>query len=119
VLAFGVVASLTGLHRANRRAVRTVYRPDPWRWPESATVASGLVATAAYTATAVLAPTSMLPGTNPLTWPALPMLPLLATLLAAAPAWIAPPVPTWGEASGGAAVRRGPTVSEPAEAVAA
>lgn len=119
LLGFGVVVSLTGLHRANRRAVRTVYRPDPWRWPETATVASGLVATAAYTAAAVLAPTSMLPVTSPLTWPALPLLPLLATLLAAAPALIAPPVPTWAEVSGAATVQREPTVSEPAEVVAA
>jgi energy-coupling factor transport system permease protein len=117
VLAFGIAMSLTGLHRANRRAVRTVYRPDPWRWPESATVASGLVATAAYTAAAVLAPTSMLPVTSPLTWPALPLLPLLATLLAAAPAWIAPPVPTWGEASDPVAVRRESAEPEATSAV--
>ena len=117
VLAFGIAMSLTGLHRANRRAVRTVYRPDPWRWPESATVAAGLVATAAYTATAVLTPASMLPVTNPLTWPALPLLPLLATLLAATPAWVAPPVPTWADADDSGPARREPTLTDPAPSV--
>ncbi len=92
LLALGVALSVTGLHRANRRAVRTVYRPDPWRWPETVTVASGFVAAAVYTAAAVAAPDVMLPTTNPLVWPALPLLPLIATLLASAPAWVAPPV---------------------------
>ncbi len=94
MLASGAALALTGLHRANRRAVRSVYRPDPWRWPESATVASGAVAAAVYTAAAVAFPADMLPTTSPLTWPALPLAPLLATLIAAAPAWVAPPVPS-------------------------
>jgi energy-coupling factor transport system permease protein len=119
VLAFGIAMSVTGLQRANRRAVRTVYRPDPWRWPETLAVASGLVATAVYTAAAVMAPTSMLPVTSPLTWPALPLLPLLATLLAAAPAWIAPPVPTSGAASGAGQGRGESTVPEAATTVRA
>ena len=62
----GIAMSLTGLHRANRRAVRTVYRPDPWRWPESATVASGLVAIALRTRQRPsLAPTSDAAGHHP------------------------------------------------------
>ncbi len=84
----------TGMRRANRRAVRTVYRPDPWRWPETWTVAAGVVALVAFTAQAWLDATSMLPATAPLVWPSLPLLPLVAVLVAAAPAWIAPPVPT-------------------------
>ena len=92
LLAIGVALTVAGLHRANRRAVRTVYRPDPWRWPETMTVAAGFTAAAVYTAVAVAAPAVMVPSTNPLIWPTLPLLPLIATLLAAAPAWIAPPV---------------------------
>jgi energy-coupling factor transport system permease protein len=92
-LGAGVALTLVGLRRANRRAVRTVYRPDPWRWPEHATVASGLLAAAVYAVVASLDPTAMLPATSPLAWPELPVLPLLATLLAAAPAWVSPPVP--------------------------
>lgn len=92
-LGAGVALTLVGLRRANRRAVRTVYRPDPWRWPEHTTVASGLLAAGVYAAVASLDPTAMLPATSPLVWPELPLLPLLATLLAAAPAWVTPPVP--------------------------
>jgi len=88
-----VALTLVGLRRANRRAVRTVYRPDPWRWPEHTTLASGLLAAGVYAAVASLDPTAMLPATSPLVWPELPLLPLLATLLAAAPAWVTRPVP--------------------------
>jgi energy-coupling factor transport system permease protein len=94
LLTTGAALALIGLHRANRRAVRSVYRPDPWRWPETITVASGVVAAAVYTAAAVAMPAEMLPVTNPLAWPALPLAPLLATLIAAVPAWAAPPVPS-------------------------
>lgn len=94
LLAVGAVFALGGLFRANRRAVRTVYRPDPWRWPETVTVASGVVAVTAFTVAAVAMPAAMLPVTSPLAWPALPLVPLLATLVAAAPAWAAPPVPS-------------------------
>jgi energy-coupling factor transport system permease protein len=92
-LGAGVALTLVGLRRANRRAVRTVYRPDPWRWPEHTTLASGLLAAGVYAAVASIDPTAMLPATSPLVWPELPLLPLLATLLAAAPAWVTPPVP--------------------------
>ena len=94
LLAVGAGLALTGLYRANRRAVRTVYRPDPWRWPETVTVAAAVATVAIYTVVAVASPATMSPATNPLTWPALPLVPLLATLLAAAPAMVAPPVPT-------------------------
>jgi energy-coupling factor transport system permease protein len=94
MLAAGVALTLAGLHRANRRAVRTVYRPDPWRWPEHLTVASGLLAAGVYAVVASVDPAAMLPATSPLVWPALPALPMAATLLAAAPARLTPPVPS-------------------------
>lgn len=120
-LALGVALSVAGLHRANRRAVRTVYRPDPWRWPETVTVASGFMATAAYTLVAVASPAVMLPTTNPLVWPALPLVPLVATLIAAAPAWVAPPVRTSDDMIDAPDARRRPQpmASEAPEPVAA
>jgi len=42
MLTLGCVAAIAGLVLAGRRVVRTVYRPDRWRWPELVVVASGL-----------------------------------------------------------------------------
>lgn len=47
MLAFGVAAAVAGLRTAGRRVERTRYRPDPWRWPETAVAASGVLAGAA------------------------------------------------------------------------
>jgi energy-coupling factor transport system permease protein len=44
MLALGALAALAGLLSAGRRVQRSRYRPDPWRWPELAVVAGGLVA---------------------------------------------------------------------------
>jgi energy-coupling factor transport system permease protein len=43
VLLVGVTVCVAGLAAAGRRVAHTVYRPDPWRWPETAVVATGLV----------------------------------------------------------------------------
>lgn len=42
MLLLGVAAAVAGLVLAGRRVGRTRYRPDPWRWPEGAVMASGL-----------------------------------------------------------------------------
>ncbi|WP_395657511.1 energy-coupling factor transporter transmembrane component T [Nocardioides sp.] len=42
MLALGVAAAVAGLFSSGRRVDRTRYRPDPWRWPELAVVASGV-----------------------------------------------------------------------------
>jgi len=44
MLGVGVAAAVAGLLTAGRRVGRTRYRPDPWRWPELAVVASGIAA---------------------------------------------------------------------------
>jgi energy-coupling factor transport system permease protein len=93
LLVAGVLALVAGLARSSRRAVRTVYRPDPWRWPESATVLSGAIALVACSSAVWVSPELMLPATSPLMWPALPVVALLGVLCALAPAWITPPVP--------------------------
>jgi energy-coupling factor transport system permease protein len=42
MLAVGVLAAGAGMFSAGRRVQRTRYRPDPWRWPELAVMASGV-----------------------------------------------------------------------------
>ena len=93
MLVGGLVLLGLGMHRANRRAVRTVYRPDPWRWPETSTAVTGVTALVACSVAAYLDPAVMLPMTTPLVWPELPLLPMAAILIAATPAWFTPPVP--------------------------
>lgn len=44
MLVLGVGLAAVGLVAAGRRVARTVYRPDPWRWEETAVAASGLAA---------------------------------------------------------------------------
>ena len=92
-LVIGVVVLLVGLVRSNRRAMRTVYRPDPWRWPETLTVLAGTAALVTCAVAAWTSPAVMLPATSPLMWPALPVVPLLGVLIAAVPAAATPPVP--------------------------
>jgi energy-coupling factor transport system permease protein len=41
MLVLGIVVAVAGLVSAGRRVERTRYRPDRWRWPELAIVASG------------------------------------------------------------------------------
>lgn len=42
MVGIGIAAAVAGLLSAGRRVERSRYRPDPWRWPELAVVASGL-----------------------------------------------------------------------------
>jgi len=98
-LGFGVTVALLGLRRANRRAIRTVYRVDPWRAPEWVTVTSGAVAAVALVVAGTTNPEALLPQTFPLVWPPLPIIPLLAICCALAPAWFAPLPPRSAGAS--------------------
>ncbi|MDH2414102.1 energy-coupling factor transporter transmembrane component T [Nocardioides sp. CER19] len=42
VLLLGVAVCVAGMAAAGRRVERTVYRPDPWRWPETAVALTGV-----------------------------------------------------------------------------
>jgi len=93
----GVVAAAAGLRLSGRRTVRTRYRPDPWAAPEWLVSGSGAVAAAGMVAAVVVAGSAESAGllllVSPVTWPALPLLPAAAVLVALLPAWVAPPVP--------------------------
>lgn len=47
MVVLGLLLAAAGLRSAGRRADRTTYRPDPWRWPETGVALSGLAAGAA------------------------------------------------------------------------
>jgi energy-coupling factor transport system permease protein len=93
-LLLGLAMAAGGLVLGGRRTRRTRYRPDPWALPEWLVAASGLGALAGLVATGVLNPGSLvLP--DPLAIPEVPLLAVLAVLLAATPAVVAPPTPRY------------------------
>ncbi|HVF03545.1 MAG TPA: energy-coupling factor transporter transmembrane component T [Frankiaceae bacterium] len=96
VLGFPAMAAGTALLgyalvRGSRRAARSRYRPDVWRWPEWAVCAAGLVPPVAL---ALVDPAALQPSTNPLVAPAVPLLAVLGVLVALAPAFVAPRPPS-------------------------
>ena len=93
MLGGGVLLAILGLRAAGRRSPRTAYRPDPWRWPEWLTAASGALVAATFLA---WSPTALLVRTVPLTWPELVLVPAVAVLVAVGPAFWTPPLPITG-----------------------
>jgi energy-coupling factor transport system permease protein len=93
MLGLGATVALLGLRHAGRRSVRTAYRPDPWALPESLTALSGALVAVVFS---VAGAAALRVGVTPLAWPTVPLLPLLAVLLAAGPAAWTPPLPVTG-----------------------
>jgi energy-coupling factor transport system permease protein len=90
LLSGGVLVAIAAGFVAGRRVHRTRYRPDPWRGPEWLVVACAAIVAVAYTLT-VHDPLAV--GV-PYAWPTLRLVPFLATLVAAVPAFATPEVPT-------------------------
>jgi energy-coupling factor transport system permease protein len=84
----GAALTAAGFVIGARRGGRTRYRPDPWRWPEWAVVAAGVVAAVCVSLTGTGA---LFPSTSPPRLPVVPLLPLVGLLVAMSPAWLAPP----------------------------
>jgi energy-coupling factor transport system permease protein len=89
-LAGGLVLSAAGLSLGGRRITRSTYRPDPWRRPEWLVAGSGVICATVMVAAGGYDPLLLHPSLYPLAWPDLPLLPLVAILLGALPAWLAP-----------------------------
>lgn len=104
MLLAGAAAAVTGGALAGRRVRRTRYRPDRWDLRASLVAGCGVVAGGLLVAVTATDPAALDPSLSPLGWPALPPVALLAVLLAAAPAVLAPaPTPR----DGGSAHRAG------------
>lgn len=91
VLAVGAGAALTGGVLAGRRVRRTRYRPDRWDARAVLVAACGVLAGGLLVAVTATDPAALDPSLSPLAWPQLPPVALVAVLLAAAPAVLAPP----------------------------
>jgi energy-coupling factor transport system permease protein len=100
IVLVALVAALAGLRIAGRRSIRTRYRPDPWALPEWLVALSGWLPAAIFIVIAVNDPLALQGQTSPLDWPALPVIPALAVLIAALPGIVAPLPPGGGERTG-------------------
>jgi energy-coupling factor transport system permease protein len=90
----GTAGAVVGLAVGGRQVSRTRYRPDPWRAPEWAVVASAAVCVTTFIVVGWVDPLQLVPILSPLVWPSLPLIPALGVLIAATPAVLAPPVAT-------------------------
>ncbi len=88
----GTALALVGLRLGGRRTGRTRYRPDPWALPEILVATCGLAAAAAVFATGAQDPT-LLTMPSPTAAPPVPLLAVGGILVAALPAFLAPPLP--------------------------
>lgn len=91
VLAVGLLAASAGLVLGGRQVQVTTYRPDPWRWPETLTLLSGVAAAACCVVNRNVDPFVMVQPLQPLTMPGLPVIAALGILAAVAPAFLTPP----------------------------
>lgn len=92
MLAGGALCCI-GLGLGGRWVTTTRYRPDPWVTPEWIVAGCGLLAAGVLIAAAAAGVSGIAPSFSPLAWPSLPLLPTMAILIAAIPAFAAPPPP--------------------------
>lgn len=90
VLVAGAALTAAGFALGARRGGRTRHRPDPWLLAEWSVALTGVAAATAM----ILGPAAALsPSTLPLIAPPVAFLPFAGVLVAALPAWFAPPLP--------------------------
>jgi energy-coupling factor transport system permease protein len=89
----GAAMCCAGLALGARRVRRTHYRPDPWRAPEWIVVGCGLISAVALYLSTGYSAADLNPSFSPLRFPPLPVLPAVAILIAAVPAFATPPPP--------------------------
>jgi energy-coupling factor transport system permease protein len=94
LLAVGLVLSGAGLFVGGQDVRVTSYRSDPWRWPETVTVLSGVGAAAAMAISRGLDASQLMMPLQPLAAPSLPLLATAGIVLAALPAFVTPPTPS-------------------------
>jgi energy-coupling factor transport system permease protein len=87
----GAVVCCAGLALGGRRVTRTRYRPDPWRAPEWIVALCGALSAVLLYVSAGSSASAVAWTFEPLRFPPLPALPALAILIAAVPAFAAPP----------------------------
>ena len=93
MLLVGAGAAVAGVAVAGRSSIRTRYRPDPWSMPEWLVSGAGVVVALAFAAAAWTSVPGMTTPVDPPTWPQLPLVAVIALIVAVTPAITAPPLP--------------------------
>jgi energy-coupling factor transport system permease protein len=93
MLFVGAALSCVGLVLGSRRVARSRYRPDRWAGAEWLVVGCGAVAAVVLVAAHGHDLVALTPSLAPVAWPALPLVPVVAILVAALPAFATPPPP--------------------------
>lgn len=97
LLVTGILVAVAGFVITGRRVRRTRYRPDLWRAAEYLVAGSGAsVGVLMYVALQV-DPANLNPSLSPLTWPEVSVPLIVAVLVGAVPALLAPPTPLLSE----------------------
>lgn len=97
LLVTGILVAVAGFVITGRRVRRTRYRPDLWRAAEYLVAGSGAsVGVLMYLALQV-DPANLNPSLSPLTWPEVSVPLIVAALVGAVPALLAPPTPLTSE----------------------
>ncbi len=91
-MAVGAALCAGGMAVGSRRVRHTDHAPDPWDIPESLVAGAGLVCAVVFVAVTRF-DVADLHVTNIWAWPGLPVVPLVAVVLAATPAFSAPRPP--------------------------
>lgn len=102
----GAVLCGVGLAVGSRRVHHTDHAPDPWDIPETLVVIAGAMCAVVFVVVTRFDVADLDPSLNPLRWPDLPLIPALAVLVAATPAFTAPRPPTARVPGRSRAVRR-------------
>ncbi len=94
-IALGAALCIGGMALGSRRVRHTDHAPDPWDVPESLVTAAGLACAVVFVVVTRYDLANLHPSLSPLALPALPVVPAVALLVAATPAFTAPrpPVP--------------------------
>jgi energy-coupling factor transport system permease protein len=87
----GALLCCVGLAIGGRRVHRTAYRPDPWRWPEWIVAGGGIACAVILFVGVGYDAADLNPSPSPLTWPPVPIVPVVGILLAGLAALAAPP----------------------------
>lgn len=86
----GCCLAAVGFAVSRTSVARSTYRPDPWAAREWIVTASGLIPAAVLIAVSITNPIAMIAPVSPPGWPSATVGCLLAILVAALPAWVAP-----------------------------